>query len=43
MFPYFTSFLVNFPKEGQRAKEEKVLNRTYTLLLRKTSEKGTEK
>ena len=43
VFPYFTSFPVNFLKEGQRAKEGKVLNCTHTLLLRKTSEKGTEK
>ena len=43
VFPYFTSFPVNFLKEGQRAKEGKVLNCTHTLPLRKTSEKGAEK
>ena len=40
---YFTSFPVNFLKEGQRAKEGKFLNCTHILPLRKTSEKGTEK
>ena len=43
VFPYFSSFPVNFLKEGQGAKEGKVLNCTHTLPLRKTSEKGTEK
>ena len=43
VFPYFTSFPVNFLKEGQRAKEGKILNCTHTLPLRKTSEKGAEK
>ena len=43
VFPYFTSFPMNLSKEGQRAKEGKVLTCTHTLLLRKTSEKGTEK
>ena len=42
-FPNFASFPGNFLKESQRAKEGKVLNCTHTLLLRKTSEKGTEK
>ena len=42
-FPNFASFPVNFLKKSQRAKEGKVLNCTHTLLLRKTSEKGTEK
>ena len=43
VFPYFTSFPMNLSKEGQRAKEGKVLTCTHTLPLRKTSEKGTEK
>ena len=43
VFPYFSSFPMNFLKEGQGAKEGKVLNCTHTLPLRKTSEKGTEK
>ena len=35
MFSYFSSFPVNFLKEGQGAKEGKVLDCTHTLLLRK--------
>ena len=41
MFPYLRSLPVNFSKEGQRAKEGKVLYCMHTAAV-ETSEKGTE-